>query len=125
MPSWPSDTRWSGAAGRTRGRGLEIGERFFLERDDGDVVTRRRGRRRARENGNRPLPAIRPQAHARVRAYSSASTSSARRVARRRITPRSDVRMKSTTNCTSAQASVRSRSIWRSALVVFSFDCSR
>ena len=97
-----------------RGRGLEVGKGFFLERDDRDVVA---GAARGIEDEKREPAVAGDQTEAGhwpdIGGYSSASTSSARRVARRRITPRSDERMKSTTNCTSGQLSERSRSIWR------------
>ena len=56
------------------------------------------------------------------RTYSS-TTSSSRRLGRRRPTPRLDVRMKSTRYCTSSQCSDGSRSICASARLVF--ECSR
>ncbi len=107
--------------GRLRRVHRQFGKGFFGERDHGDVVTRAA---RGVEDEKRKAPVPRDQAEAHRR-YSSASTSSARRVARRRITPRWDVRTKSTRYWTSSHESDRSCSMRRSALLVFSFDCSR
>src|SRR5688572_6591189 len=92
--------------------GLELGEGFFLERDDGDVVA---CRTRGVEHQKRESAVARNQteAHRLSLPYSSAISSSARRVARRRMTPRVELRMKSTIAWTSSQARFLSRSICR------------
>ena len=77
-------------AGALRGV-VQLGKRFFFRRDDGDVVALRT---RGLEDQKGEASVAGNQAYAHD--YSSASASSALRVARRRMTPRCDVRMKST-----------------------------
>ena len=95
-----------GGRGRTRGQVGQIGERFVLERDDGDVVAGA-ARRVEDEEGKAAVPAMRPRAHGHACSayFVRRRTSSARRDARRRMTPRCDVRMKSIRYCTSGHAS--------------------
>ncbi len=77
-----------GAAAGKR-RLLEILERFFLRRDHRDLVTL--GARRLEDQEGKPTVAgNEPELH------SSATSSSVRRAGRRRITPRRELRMKST-----------------------------
>ena len=59
LPSWPRETQWRAAPASLRRR-FEVGKRFFLDGDDGDVVAEARGRPWRARNGNRPLPAMRP-----------------------------------------------------------------
>ena len=73
LPSWPSDTQCRSAAGGRAGSVGQVGKRLFLDGDDRDLWPAARAASRTR-NGNRPLPAIKPEPHA---CYSSASTSSA------------------------------------------------
>ena len=119
LPSWPIAIQCRSAAGGARGDRDQGGNASSFEGDHRHVMA---GSARGvqHQEGESAVPCDEPETH-----YSSASTSSCRRVARRRMTPRLDERMNSIRYCTSVQASVRSRSICRSALVVLSFDCRR
>ena len=123
-----------------RGSSGQVGPGLFLHRNDGDVMPER-ARRLEHEEGKAAVAGDDTKPHGRVRMrdapgllrdpgaaphlYSSATISSARRVARRRITPRCELRMNSTRYCTSGQLSVSSSSICRSARLVVNFDTSR
>mgnify|MGYP006269964037 CR=1 FL=1 len=93
--------------------------RLFLDGDDGDPVPElaRRVQRQEREGA---VAGDEADSHAQ-----SSAGSSARRLGRRSSTPRWELRMKSTTYCTSAQASVPSCSIRLTAWLVLSFDTRR
>src|SRR5207249_4580137 len=101
---------------RTRGGIGQLGKRLFFEGDDRHRVPRTTGRL---EDQKWEPTVARDQSEVH---HSSTSASSARRDARRRMTPREEERMNSTRYCTSGQLSVRSCSICCSARVVFSFD---
>ena len=73
-----------------RGRVVQLGKRLFLRRDDRDVVPLRA---RGVEHEERE-PAVAGDEPERI--HSSATSSSARRVGRRRMTPRCELRMNST-----------------------------
>src|SRR6185503_11229801 len=109
-------------ARRSRRELLQRGKRLFLDGNDGDRVSRRPSRTEHQE-GEAAVAGYQAKAHRGCTGYSSASTSSARRMARRRMTPRWDVRMNSIRYSTSLHARERSRWICCIALVVFSFDC--
>ena len=133
VPSWPSDTRCTSVPPSRAASASSSGD--ASSRTAMSVTSRPSARAASSTRpGKRPLPAIRPMrdmadilgpAGPRGPSYSSATTSSSRRVGRRKVTPRLVSRMKATRKRTSSQASDGSRSIRASACVVFSFDWRR
>ena len=62
LPSWPSVIQCERRAAELGGQRLELRKRLALNRDDRDVVAEL-PRRTKHQNGNVPLPAIRPDRH--------------------------------------------------------------
>ena len=127
FPSWPSEIQWSAAAGGRAASSASSGNVSSLSGDDRDVVPRA-ARGVEHEEGKAAVSGDQAKAHDKAALQSAIRRRRLLRRARdgrRRMTPRCEVRMKSTRYWTSAQASERSCSICCSARVVFSFDCSR